>query len=376
MDANGVAATVDKLVERLSGPIEITYPLRDDETVAEWQERSIAALGHLQAKGLLARSDSLGKSLLGSLLALVDEPMLPSFEEVPGRSILLGELVRTIAEPGRITQGMKGTCAATCVETYVAERDPAEYARLVVGLVAPEGKVMLRTGEPLCRDEEALVPTPQEYRRGPVSRLFQVACMEYAYPDLDYRNAEDGQFDGETNTGTGLSLAAFDHVLKGITGDTWNTLSDGYSKMAELFAKLGLDTSGVPQLHRDAITIIERTTEAGDTLFATLEMAHVGSPLRRAAAAVTMEHAAHKIRVLKVDRKAGIVEYEDPMDPERPWLTDAHTQIADSFGRCCMPIEEFETLLVELSYQPKFWNGAGAQAASGSGPQPEQAHPG
>lgn len=352
---------VDQLEERLDLPVHPTYPLRDREIVGIWRKRSVEALRELGSRGFFERKDAFGKPLHESLWAVADAPMVPSFEDAPGRTILLGELIRNIVHPGRITQGLKGTCAATCVEIYVAERDPAEYARIIAGLVSPAGRVVLRSGGELVRDEDVLEPDEYEFRRSPVSRIFQVACMEYAYPELDYHNAEDGQFEGVKNTGTGLSLGAFDRLLVGITGHRWETLSDGHAAFAALFKRFGLDTSRVADLHRDALSIIERVTAAGETVFATLELPKVRSPVRRAAGGV--DHAAHKIRVLKLDRPNGTVVYDDPMDPQQSWFEGIRTNIVDRYGRCTMPIADFEKLLVELSYPPELW------------PGPEQARP-
>ncbi|MDI1435512.1 hypothetical protein [Polyangium sorediatum] len=360
-DHEDLQEIVDRLEEHLDLPVHPTYPLRDREIVGIWRKRSVEALRELGSRGLLTRKDALGKALHESLWAVADAPMVASFEDAPGRTILLGELIRNIVHPGRITQGLKGTCAATCVEIYVAERDPAEYARIIAGLVSPTGQVALRSGGELVRDEDVLEPDEHEYRRSPVSRLFQVACMEFAYPELDYHNAEDGQFEGVKNTGTGLSLGAFDRLLVGITGHRWETLSDGHARFAALFKQLGLDTSGVADLHRDALSIIERVTAAGEAVFATLELPKVRSPVRRAAGSA--DHAAHKIRVLKLDRPNGTVLYDDPMDPQQTWFEGIRTHIVDRYGRCTMPIADFEKLLVELSYPPELW------------PGPEQARP-
>jgi hypothetical protein len=352
-----VERLVDPLEDRLDRPVHPAYPLRDKELrdkeiVGIWRKRSVEALHALGARGFLLKNDSFGRPLYEHLMAVADAPMFPVFEGAPGRTILLGELIRNIGHPGRITQGLKGTCAATCVETYMAERDPGEYARLCAGLVSPSGRVKMKNGDDLVRDEEVLAPDEHEYRRSPVSRLFQAACMEYAYPDLDYHNVEDGQFEGLTNTGTGLSLGAFERLLGAMTAERWETLSDAHARLVALFTKFGVDTSKLPDLHRDAITIIERSAAVGETVFATLELPRVRSPVRRTVGA--MEQAAHKIRVLGLDRARRNVIYDDPTDPQQSWFEGIRTQILDKYGRCTMSIADFERLLVELSYKPEF----------------------
>lgn len=350
---------IDAIEDRLDQPVNAGYPLRDKEIVGVWRKRCVQALHHLADRKLLEAKDAFGGPLYAHLLAIADAPMFSNFEDAPGRTILLGEVIRNIANPGRITQGLKGTCAATCVEIYLAERYPVEYARLCAGLVTPVGKVKLRNGDELSRDEEVLAPDEHEFRRSPVSRVFQVACMEYAYPELDYRNDIDGQFQGSDNTGTGLSLKAFERLLGAITGETWKTISDGFARFAKI---LGLDSAKIPDLHRDGMAIIERSTGAGEPVFATIELSKVRSPIRRAASNGSAEHAAHKVRVLAVDRQKGTVLYDDPMDPQQSWFDGVKSDIVDKYGHCTMPIEDFDKLLVELSYKPEF--GPGQQAPS------------
>jgi hypothetical protein len=356
---------IDDLEDRLDQPVNASYPLRDKEIIGVWRRRCVEALHDLAARELLRRKDAFGRPLYMLLHDVADAPMLKSFADAPGRTILLGELIRNIANPGRITQGLKGTCAATCVEIYLAERDPAEYARLCAGLVTPEGRVKLRNGDELVRDEDVLVVDEHEFRRSPVSRIFQVACMEYSYPELDYHNDVDGQFQGTDNTGTGLSLKAFERLLGAISGESWRTLSDGYAHFAKL---LGLDPTKLPDLHRDGLQIIEQSTKAGEPVFATIELSKYRSPIRRAASNGSAEHGAHKVRVLAIDRKKGIVLYDDPMDPQQSWFEGVKSDVVDKYGHCTMPIEDFDKLLVELSYKPEFGPNAAAAASPAAAP--------
>ncbi len=361
IELNNMQDIVDTIEDRLDQPVNAGYPLRDKEIVGVWRKRCVQAVQHLAERNLLTSKDVFGRPMYQHFLQIADGPISKNFEEAPGRTILMGELIRNISNPGRITQGLKGTCAATCIEIYLAERDPVEYARLCAGLMTPEGRVKLRNDDKLSRDEDVLAPDEHEFRRSPVSRIFQVACMEYAYPELDYRNDIDGQLQGSENTGTGLSLKAFERLLNAISGETWKTISDSFSQFAKL---LGLDSSKLPDLHRDGMTIIERSTHAGEPVFATIELAKIRSPVRRAASNGTAEHAAHKVRVLAVDRAKGIVLYDDPMDPQQSWFEGVRSDIVDKYGHCTMPIEDFDKLLVELSYKPQFGPGQTAAAAS------------
>jgi len=343
------------------GTICDSYPPRDGETPETWRRQALAALDALDAAERLAAPDARGGTLAEHLAALAEAPVARSLEGTPGRTLLLGELVRNVAVPGRINQGLKFTCAATCVEIELAEREPGEYARLVAGLVAPEGGVALRSGAALGRDEDALDWDAAEARRSPVSRLVQAAFLEFAYPDLDYRNAADRQFESAGgDRGFGVDLDAFDRLLEAVTGERWDTLSERQSRMARLFAQMGLGADGLPDLARDALPLIERTTGAGETLFATLQLTAVGNPFEGHGPG-WHTGLTHKVRILglasdPLDPTGELrVVYDDPVDPAHPWYVGLHSRVEDPFGRCSLPLGEFRAAMTELSYRPRFW---------------------
>ena len=337
------------------------YPLPPHETLDQWRQRCLAALDTLRESGRFDDRDSRGTSVAEHLAAAAVVPIVPTLERCPGRTRLAGNLMRNVANPGRINQGLKGTCAVTTVESYLAERYPAEYCRLALGLLAPLGEVELRGGGILMRDEESIAWSEGEARRSPISRLLQVAAMELAYPDLDYRNVQDGHFDPDSgqsapqNTGTGVDLDAFDRLLEGATGVRWDTLSAKEHHISKLLAKLGLDTSAVPELTEDGPAIIARSAAAGEAAFVTLN-SRLAPPegQRERLSAYTLPH---KVRVLRLDEADGRLFYEDPLDPEKEWMPDVETRIEDRWGTCSMAVDDFYGLMIELSYRPQFWRG-------------------
>jgi hypothetical protein len=352
------------LSERLSTPVEGCYPLPRGETPDLWRERSLEALEVLRRDGGLSRRDAEGGALLATLRRVALDPVAPALEARPGRVRLLGELIRTLAEPGRINQGLKGTCAVTCVESWLAETAPAEYARIVAGLFAPDGTVKLQNGEPLVRDQSRLLWSEREAGRSPVSRMFQAAAMDYAYPGLDYRDTEDGFVDPAAVrpsapdpplASTGLDLDAFDRFVEGVTGERWDTLSEKASHIAALLAKAGLDVSKVPELRRDGLAIVARSAAGGSPTFVTLDVR--GHPVCAGADALPpgVVVMPHKVRVVAVDEAAGRVVYDDPLDPPEPWLPGIETRVEDRSGRCSMTIAGLGELMLELSYRPCFW---------------------
>ncbi len=310
------------------------------------------ALRELSQRGLLERVDALGRPLLESIREVATRPSWNFFAGAEGQNRALSELMQNLVNPGRINQGLKGSCAAACMEIYMAEHDPAEYARLVAGLLSREGRARLRSGEELVCDEDVLPPSVSEHRRNPISRLFQVACMEFAYPELDYDNTQDSHFKGDESMGTGLEMGAFERLLVAITGKEWKTLSTQHTMMAKALAKLGIATENAADLARDGLSIIDQSTRKGEHLFATIDLPAVTNR----AGDLVARHAAHKVLVLRIDWDEGLVFYDDPIDPHERWFDGANVRIEDEHGRCSMPIPDFERLLSELSYRPELWD--------------------
>lgn len=316
------------------------------------------SLQSLPERGLLERVDHESIPLFEHLERLAFSPLGQGLLESPGHVRLLGELIRNLIRPRRINQGLKGTCSVTCIETWLAEHDPGEYCRLLVGLILEPGRVTMRGGGELLRDEERLEWFHREGRRNPASRVFQVAGMEFAYPNLDYRNLEDRQYhtgpgDSEGACfGAGLDLDAFDYLLEGISGERWDTLSDKHAHIARLLARMGLDTSSVPDLKRDGLAIIEASLAEGESVFVTLD-----SPFYKLPEGLSEEdrqymELPHKVRLVSLDGER--VLYEDPLDPQEPWLPGVQTRVLDAQGVCSMSREDLRRILVEMSYKPRF----------------------
>lgn len=353
-------ADIEALLYRVfDEPPEGLHPLPSGESPGQWSAAVDEAIENIVTKGIVNAMDASGVRLGTWLDGMLRGPVAPSLVASVGRRHLVGELLRNLAQPGRINQGHKGTCAVTCVEVWLAERHPAELARIVAGLMRPEGQALLYNGEAMLRDEDRLVWSAREARRRPASRVFQVAAMEYAYPEADYRNDEDARFETNTagvevNVGTGLGLSAFDRLLEGTTGTSWCTLSDRDGAMAEAFAKLGIDTSFMPRIDRDGEGIIRRCLDADAGCFVTLEPADARSSVETREVGDVLTALPHKVRVLGIDEAGDRVQYEDPYDPAFPWIPGVASRIEDAWGRCSMGRADFLSLIVEISFPPRF----------------------
>ena len=343
---------LEGLVEKLVGPIQ-TPPQK--ATREPWRNEGAAALRSLAEKGLLEAKDSLGAALVDSLVLISERPIWAPLAGGEGKPRLIAELVMNLDNPGRINQGLKATCTTTCVEIYLARRDPAEYARIVAGLLSQEGRALMRSGEELICDEDVLAPSRQEGHRNPISRVFQAACMEFADGNLDYDNTSDGHYDKEENVSAGLEMGPFETLLSALTGNAWKTTSRKNAMIAQVMKRMGLDTSGITDLERDALLIIEQSAEQGEAVFATLDLVGVHVPGFHGPA--NLEHAAHKVLLMRIDKGKDEVHYEDPMDPEKPWFEGANVRIHDTAGHCSMPVADFGRLLSELTYRADVWRG-------------------
>jgi len=359
MTTSVLEGLADRLERKLTQSKDAGGPPSTREGRDAWRKYGALAVRSLEKRGLFEALDSKGQPLGASLLAVAEGAIWHPF--VSDQALLLAELARNIDQPGRINQGWKGTCAATCVECYLAERDPAEYARIVAGLVSMEGRAVLRSGEELVCDEDTMPPSVAEHGRTLVSRVFQVACMEFADLEHDYDNQTDAQLEGDTPVGSGLEMGPFERLLRAVTGREWKTTSKRHAEMAKLFAKLGLPTDNLVDIERDALSILAETMQKGEQLFATLDLPSAENPLPGATQPVV--HASHKVRVLDINWTDGTVLYDDPMDPHHPWFEGATVKIRDEQGHCSMPIEDFQRLLSELHYLPELWERSRAAPA-------------
>jgi hypothetical protein len=353
-----------RLTALLSGPVVLAYPLPPGESEDAWRSACFSAVRTLRDRGLATTLDSAGRPLGASLLGLTSEALCPTLEAEVGRARLVGELVRNAVQPGRINQGLKYTCSVTCVESYLAETSPAEYVRLLAGLMADAGKVALRNGELLQRNVHLFRWSKREWRRNPVSRLFQAAAMAYAYPELVYRDSLDSfQVPGrDTITGSGdatgtvgLDLGAFDRFLEGITGEKWDVLSETQSRFVAWLIEQGLPAPSVPVLSRDGLDIIVRSARAGEATFVTLDTSRISPDCLPP----DEDHPIalpHKVRVLSVDPDTRRIMYDDPLDPLEPWLEGVEVRIEDREGRCSMSADGFRSIMLEVSYKPMFWD--------------------
>lgn len=171
----------------------------------------------LLKSGKLMTRDSTGRTLLQNLTSLSTQEMGPNLD----RQKIFDELCKQINDPGQINQGVgKGTCAPTTIQHLQATRDPAEYARIMVGLTSESGEVRMRNGEILKRDLGSVASDGSG--RDTISRLYQAALMEYANGENEYDNRTDEHTRPDDSTYSGLYAEESERALDALFGDQYD----------------------------------------------------------------------------------------------------------------------------------------------------------
>lgn len=136
-------------------------------------------------------TDRQGVSLLGRVHRVATQPLSPAFEKSGiTRAGLLASLMHEASQPGQVNQSARGTCTVTSMQYMLTSQQPAEYARIIEGLVSSSGQVRLANGDLLQREADSIAPDTA-VMRSHTERLFQVAMMEYGNGSDDYSNLRD-----------------------------------------------------------------------------------------------------------------------------------------------------------------------------------------
>lgn len=92
----------------------------------------------------------------------------------------VGAVLFDIARPNRIWQGRAPTCTVSTMQYELARQQPAEYARLMAGLIC-DGEVKMRNGGVLRAERDAIRASHENKDlRSRSEAIFQTAAMEYA----------------------------------------------------------------------------------------------------------------------------------------------------------------------------------------------------
>ncbi|MFY0569898.1 hypothetical protein ACN28E_39550 [Archangium lansingense] len=272
------------------------------------------SLQKLLFEGKLPGEEALvGGGTLLEQLATAADPNTPMVEGLD-RGAFLCDLVQELATPSAINQGSVGTCAPTTIAIDLAMQNPAEYARIALGLASPSGEVELAGGQTLEREAGTVLDDGKG--RSNVQRLMGSAFMEMANGDRNYINS--------TEQGDGAWSNDLDVLYEAVWG---RTMSDKRLLTAEQRA--------------GAMDIIDTQLAAG----------------RNVPVAVSWGDGYHKLLVTGTET----IDGQEYIKYINPWGREER-----------MPREEFEARLADINYDPR----AQLQAilgglGGGSSPQPK-----
>ncbi|MFY0522809.1 hypothetical protein ACN28I_06310 [Archangium gephyra] len=273
------------------------------------------SLQKLLFEGKLPGEEALvGGGTLLEQLATAADPNTPMAEGLD-RGAFLCDLVQELATPSAINQGSVGTCAPTTVAIDLAMQNPAEYARIALGLASPSGEVELAGGQTLTREKGTVLDDGKG--RSNVQRLMGSAFMEMANGDRNYVNS--------TEEGDGAWSNDLDVLYEAVWG---RTMSDKRLTTAEQRA--------------GAMDIIDTQLEAG----------------RNVPVAVSWGDGYHKLLVTGTET----IDGQEYIKYTNPWGREER-----------MPREEFEARLADINYDPRVQ--LQALLGGGSVPQPRPTPP-
>lgn len=187
-----------------------------------------------------------GTTLLQNLQQLASEPLAPGLD----RSQLLAGFIEQVANPMDTFQGDRDTCVPAVASMYMAQRYPAELARVLVGLASPQGTVQLANGDTLTRSSDW---NASDGGRSQSEKLLEPAFIGYAVSseDLTYDNSTDTLFQNGTNTGQ-----------SGLTANEANTLLDGLTDSS--FKEVDFYNGRDPKTVASTISQIQKLANSGD----------------------------------------------------------------------------------------------------------------
>ncbi len=209
-----------RLLDLASSPgFRALSPAQQEKAIKTFEACDTAGQGRLlklakrdvDGKPALLNEDAEGVALVDRLHSLATEPPNEDFARHGiDREDLLASVIQECASPGEINQDGHNTCTATTMQYMLCDQNPAEYVRLMDGLLSGDGKVEMRGGQTLTLEHDSIAPDSSR-RRSASERVFQSAMMEYANGSESYSTTDDKS--------RGKRLGLFDYSHGGLNGD-------------------------------------------------------------------------------------------------------------------------------------------------------------
>jgi hypothetical protein len=147
-------------------------------------------------KSVLSQSDFLGQTLLRNLATTTSMPFHPVLE--PQRDAIVADFLLELSNPGELNQASWGVCGTGLIYPLYVDY-PAEAARLVGALLAPEVRARFKDGSIVERAPFSL-ESDMRPGRSTTERLLMSAFMERANGSLHYCNVCDSHYDPNNGT--------------------------------------------------------------------------------------------------------------------------------------------------------------------------------
>lgn len=128
---------------------------------------------------ILLDRDYQGRTFLSHIHSLCSEPLdfrIGLDDERLSRKNILLSILREAGRPNGI-RGIESTCSANAAISHLAETRPAEFARIVRGLLSPEGTAALPSGAVLKRLPDALEVYGAARRRPSLAEFITISTL-------------------------------------------------------------------------------------------------------------------------------------------------------------------------------------------------------
>ncbi|HEY7162295.1 MAG TPA: hypothetical protein VH815_13600, partial [Acidobacteriota bacterium] len=185
----------------------------------------------------LLATTSGGVTTLDSLNRLATTPLHASITDATGaaqdKSKVMEDVIKELNKPSQnLNQDNRGTCTVTSMTHTLAEKNPAEYARIVTDL-ATTGQSKIANGDTITPPADGFAQ--DNSNRSVSERLFQSALMNYGRPGAGYQNWNKAGFPqpggGTVDNGfppNGSNLGALENkrVMEGLFGKKMERYTD------------------------------------------------------------------------------------------------------------------------------------------------------
>lgn len=193
---------------QVEGTVSVDWPVAANDTVyvvgsdpdrqsvaarvsklQSWMKDSTNDLAHnlelsFENKSLL-EVDRYGRSTLSYLEMVRDRGVAEGLDA----RVVVGEMALVLGAHKGMQQNTWNTCAATSVSYIHAEENPADYARVMAGLVSPEGTVKMADGTVLHRNATSLAGDNSQ--RLNIDRIYQASIQDAFNGEAGYDSRID-----------------------------------------------------------------------------------------------------------------------------------------------------------------------------------------